>query len=187
MSFGFSFVIQRALEPSEQYAMTCLNHILNGTMSSKIFGAARKKGIVYGMGSQTESDRQSSTWDFDGEVNSENAADLFDLIAVELGKVINGDISEEDIVAAKAYALGRHQMLAQTADQIGNYYLRDYITTGKFEPMADAPKMIENIDKSTIVQLARIFMQSGVSGLAVVGNMNKAVLDELWQRILDVI
>ena len=187
MSFGFSFVIQRALEPAEQYAMTCLNHILNGTMSSKIFGTARKKGIVYGMGSQTESDRQSSTWDFDGEVNSENAADLFDLIAVELGKVINGDISEEDIVAAKAYALGRHQMLAQTADQIGNYYLKDYITTGKFEPMADAPKMIENIDKSTIVQLARIFMQSGVSGLAVVGNMNKAVLDELWQRILDTI
>ena len=187
MSFGFSFVIQRALEPAEQYAMTCLNHILNGTMSSKIFGAARKKGLVYGMGSQAESDRQSSTWDFYGEVNSENATDLFDLIAVELGKVINGDISEEDIAAAKAYALGHHQMLAQTAEQISAYYLRDYITTGNYEPMADAPKMIENIDKSTIVQLARIFMQSGISGLAVVGNMNKGILDELWERILSTV
>ena len=187
MSFGFSFVIQRSLSPAEQYAMGCLNHILNGTMNSKIFGAARKKGIVYGMGSQTESDKWSSTWDFDGEVNAENATDLFDLIAVELGKVINGDISEEDIAAAKAYALGHHQMLAQTADQISAYYLRDYITAGTYRPMDDAPKMIESIDKSTIVQLARIFMQSGVSGLAVVGNMNKAMLDELWQRILDTV
>ena len=187
MCFGFSFVLNRPLEPSEQYAMGCLNHILNGTMSSKIFGKARKKGIVYGMGSQTESDRWSSTWDFDGEVNSENAADLFDLIAVELGKVINGDISEADIAAAKSYALGRQQMLAQTAEQISNYYLKDYITTGRYEPMSDAAKMVENIDKSSIVQLARLFMQSGISGLATVGTVNKAELDELWNRILETV
>ena len=187
MCFGFSFVLNRPLEPSEQYAMGCLNHILNGTMSSKIFGKARKKGIVYGMGSQTESDRWSSTWDFDGEVNSENAADLFDLIAVELGKVINGDISEADIAAAKSYALGRQQMLAQTAEQISNYYLKDYITTGRYEPMSDAAKMVENIDKSSIVQLARLFMQSGISGLATVGTINKAELDELWNRILETV
>lgn len=187
MSFGFSFVIRRTLSPAEQYAMSCLNHILNGTMSSKIFGAARKKGIVYGMGSQTESDRWSSTWDFDGEVNAENAEDLFDLITVELSRVINGDIDESDIAAAKTYALGRQQMLAQTAEQISNYYLRDYITSGTYQPMQDAHKMIDAIDKSTIVQLARIFMQSGVSGLATVGNMNKAFLDELWQRVLDVV
>ena len=146
MSFGFSFIIPRALSPKEQYAMSCLNHILNGTMSSKIFGTARKRGIVYGMGSNTDSDKWSSTWDFDGEVNSENAAELFDLIAVELSKVINGDINEADINAAKTYALGRHQMLAQTADQISTYYMRDYITTGTYEPLTEAPKMIDAID-----------------------------------------
>lgn len=187
MTFGFSFITPRALEPKEQYAMSCLNHILNGTMSSKIFGTARKRGIVYGMGSTTDSDKWSSAWDFDGEVNSENAAELFDLIAIELARVINGDISEADINAAKQYALGRHQMLAQTADQISNYYLRDYITTGTYEPMVEAPKMIDAIDKSTIVVLAREFMQSGISGLAAVSNMNKAVLDELWSRVLGAI
>ena len=187
MSFGFSFIIPRALSPKEQYAMSCLNHILNGSMSSKIFGTARKRGIVYGMGSNTDSDKWSSTWDFDGEVNSENAAELFDLIAVELSKVINGDINEADINAAKTYALGRHQMLAQTADQISTYYMRDYITTGTYEPLTEAPKMIDAIDKSTIVILAREFMQSGISGLAAVGNMNKSLLDELWARVLGAI
>ena len=80
--------------------------------------------------------------------------------------------------------LGHHQMLAQTAEQISAYYLRDFVTSETYGLMSEAPKMINNIDKSTIVQLARLFMQSGVSGLAVVGNMNKAVLDELWNRIL---
>ena len=185
--FGFSFVIQRPLEPREQYALGCLNHILNGTMSSKIFGTARKRGIVYGIGSSAATDNWSSTWDFDGEVNSENANELFDLIAVELAKVINGDLSESDIEAAKMYLLGRHQMLAQTADQISNYYMRDYIVTGAYEPMTEAPKMIEEIDKSTIVSLAREFMQSGISGLAAVGNMNRSVVDELWGRVLGAI
>ena len=185
--FGFSFVIQRPLEQREQYALGCLNHILNGTMSSKIFGTARKRGIVYGIGSSAATDNWSSTWDFDGEVNSENANELFDLIAVELAKVINGDLSEADIDAAKMYLLGRHQMLAQTAEQISNYYMRDYIITGTYEPMTEAPKMIEEIDKSTIVSLAREFMQSGISGLAAVGNMNRSVVDELWDRVLGAI
>jgi hypothetical protein len=30
-------------------------------------------------------------------------------------------------------------------------------------------------------------MQSGISGLAAVSNMNKAVLDELWSRVLGAI
>ncbi len=187
VSFGFSFIIQRALEPKEQYAMDCLNHILNGTMSSKIFGEARRRGLVYGIGSNAESDCWSSTWDFDGEVNAENAAELFDLIAIELSRIINGDIQESDIEAARNYALGRQLMLAQTADQISMYYLRNYITTGTFEPISDAPKMIAAIDKSTIVQLAREFMSSGISGLATVGNMNKGFVDELWVRVLGAI
>ena len=187
VSFGFSFIIQRALEPKEQYAMDCLNHILNGTMSSKIFGEARRRGLAYGIGSNAESDCWSSTWDFDGEVNAENAAELFDLIAVELARVINGDIQEVDIEAARDYALGRQLMLAQTADQISMYYLRNYITNGTYEPISDAPKMIAGIDKSTIVQLAREFMQSGIAGLATVGNMNKSFVDELWTRVLGAI
>ena len=184
VTFGFSFILPRALEPREQYAMGCLNHILNGTMSSKILGAARRRGLCYGMGSSTDGDCWSSSWDFDGEVNAENAAELFDLIAIELARIINGDISEEDIIAGKTYAQGRHQMLAQTCDQISSYYIHDYILTGRIEPMEEAPKMIDGIDKSTIVSLAREFMQSGISGLAGVGNMNKALLDELWGRVL---
>jgi predicted Zn-dependent peptidase len=184
LTFGFSFVIKRRLEPAQQYAMACLNHILNGTMSSKIFGQARRKGLVYGVGSSTSSDAWSSIWDFDGEVNAENADELFDLIAIELARVINGEVAEEDIKAAKTYALGRHQMLAQTAEQISDYYARQYIVLGQMEPMAEAPKMIEGVTKSSIVGLAREFMQSGISGLAAVGNMERAFIDELWRRVL---
>ena len=187
VTFGFSFVAKRRLEPAEQYAMGCLNHILTGTTTSKIFGQARKRGLVYGVGSSLGCGRWSSEWDFDGEVNAENANELFDLVAVELARVINGEVKEEDIGAAKSYALGRHMMLAQTAEQVADYYAREYFTVGTFEPMEKAPEMIEGINKGAIVVLAREFMQSGVSGLAAVGNMEKAIVNELWNRVLEVV
>ncbi|MBR3163876.1 insulinase family protein [Candidatus Saccharibacteria bacterium] len=185
--FGFSFILPRILSAHELQVLRSLNHILNGTMSSKIFGTARKRGIVYGIGSSNSSDKWSTTWDFDGEVNSENATELFDLIAVELAKVINGDIGEVDVAAAKSYALGRHQMLAQTPSQLSGYYLYRYLSTGQFEPLDSTIKLIDNINKGEVVCIAREFMQSGISGLAAVGNMNKSVVDELWSRVLGAI
>jgi len=184
LTFGFAFVTKRRLDPAEQYAMGCLNHILNGTTSSKIFGQARKRGLIYGMGSATGCGVWSSEWDFDGEVNAENADEVFDLIAVELGRVINGEVREDDIAAAKSYALGRHMMLAQSSDQIADYYGREYFTIGAYEPMEKAPEMIEGINKGAIVSLAREFMQSGVSGIAAVGNIEKNAVNELWGRVL---
>ena len=71
ITFGFSFVVPRHLEPVEVLAMNCLNHILTGTTSSKIFGTARKEGLVYGMGSSVASNTHNAYWDFDGEVNVE--------------------------------------------------------------------------------------------------------------------
>lgn len=184
LTFGFSFIVKRRLEPAEQYAMGCLNHILNGTSTSKIFGQARKQGLVYGVGSSLGRGVWSSEWDFDGEVNEENANELFDLIAVELSRVINGEVRDTDVAAAKSYALGRHMMLAQTTDQIADYYAREYFTVGTYEDMEKAPAMIEGISKGMVVLLAREFMQSGVNGLAAVGNMEKAVVNELWGRVL---
>ncbi len=187
LSFAFCFEISRRLGLVEQYALGCLNHILTGTMNSKIFGRARKQGIVYDISSTAGYDAYSSGWCFMGEVNAENAFELFDLIAIEFAKVINGDFAKKDIEAAKTYALGRHQMLAQTADQISDYYARDYLSASSYEDMQDAPAMIAQIEKSTIVRLAREFFEQGESGFAVVGNVYKAVINELWQKIIDTI
>lgn len=86
ITFAFSWMIPRKLMPTEAYAMSCLNHILNGTTSSRIFGQARKNGLVYGMGSDLNNGWHNASWDFDGEVNAESAESLFTLIHRELQK-----------------------------------------------------------------------------------------------------
>lgn len=183
ITFGFSLVTPRHLEPSEVFAMNCLNHILNGTTNSKIFGAARKRGLVYGMGSSIASNAHNSYWDFDGEVNVENAGELFALIQTELMKTLNGEILDMDFLAAKSYAMGRFQMGAQTVGQIADYYAEGYFANGTIEKYDNMPNLIKSIDKFKMIELAREFAGSGIKGFAAVSSVEKAVINELESRL----
>ncbi len=179
ITFGFSLVTPRHLLPEEEFAMNCLNHILNGTMNSKIFGAARKRGLVYGMGSSIANNAHNAYWDFDGEVNVENADELFRLIQGEMMKTLNGEISEADFEAAKSYALGRFQMGAQTVGQIADYYAENYFTNETVERYDDMPEMIRRIDRNKMIELAREFAGSGIKAFATVSSVEKAIISEL--------
>lgn len=183
ITFGFSLVTPRHLDPSEVFAMNCLNHILNGTTNSKIFGAARKRGLVYGMGSSIASNAHNSYWDFDGEVNIENAEELFELIQTELMKALNGDILDMDFLAAKSYAMGRFQMGAQTVGQIADYYADGFFTNGTIEKYDNMPNLIKSIDKFKMIELAREFAGSGIKGFAAVSSVEKAFISELENRL----
>ena len=183
ITFGFSLVTPRHLEPNEVFAMNCLNHILNGTTNSKIFGAARKRGLVYGVGSSVASNATNSYWDFDGEVNVENAEALFELIQTELMKALNGEITDADFEAAKSYALGRFQMGAQTVGQIADYYADGYFTNETIERYDNMPNLIRGIDKAKMIELAREFAGSGIKGFAAVSSTEKAFISNLETRL----
>ena len=183
ITFGFSLVTPRHLLPEEEFAMNCLNHILNGTTNSKIFGTARKRGLVYGMGSSIANNAHNAYWDFDGEVNVENADELFLLIQEEMMKALNGEITDADFEAAKSYALGRFQMGAQTVGQIADYYAESYFTNETVERYDGMPELIRRIDRAKMIELAREFAGSGVKGFAAVSSVEKAVISALETRL----
>ena len=183
ITVGFSLVTPRHLEPDEVFAMNCLNHILNGTTNSKIFGMARKRGLVYGMGSSIAANAYNTYWDFDGEVNVENAEELFKLIQEEMMKALNGEISEEDFNAAKSYALGRLQMGAQTPSQIADYYAENYFTNETIQHIDALPNLIRGIDRTKMIELAREFAGAGIKGFATVSSVEKATLANLETRL----
>ena len=183
ITFGFSLLTPRHLEPKEVFAMNCLNHILNGTTNSKIFGIARKRGLVYGMGSSIASNAHNTYWDFDGEVNVENAEELFALIQTEMMKVLNGEVSEADFEAAKLYALGRFQLGAQTVGQIADYYAENYFINESVEKYDNMPNMIQAIDRNMMIELAREFAGSGIKGFATVSSVEKAMISNLETRL----
>ncbi len=183
LTFGLSMTVPRELTDEEAEAMNCLDQILTGTMHSRIYGAARKKGLAYGVFSDTSVGFHDSSWDFGGQVNLETSGALFDIIVRELKHVLNGKITEEELDAAKSYALGRYQMGAQTVAQISNFYTGRYFADGIVKDYEKVPDSIRKTTRECIVNTAREFVASNAWVLAGVSSGEKEELVELNDKL----
>lgn len=183
LTFAWSMVVPRELADEESDAMDCLDHILTGTMHSRIYGAARKKGLAYGMFSDTSVGFHDSSWDFGGQVNLDTAGELFDIIVRELRAVLDGKLTEAEINAAKSYALGRHQMGAQTVSQISNFYTNRYFADDIVKEYEKVPDSIRKTTRERIIATAREFIDCNIHVLAGVSGGERKELVALYEKL----
>lgn len=173
ITFGLSMTVPRELSDDETTAMYVLDHILTGTMHSRIYGAARAKGLAYGVFSDTNSGFHDSSWDFGGEVNIDTSSQLFDIIVREIGNVLSGTITEKELEAAKSYALGRHQMGAQTPGQISSFYTGRYFADGVVKDYEKVPQEINKTTRKLMIATAESFIAHNCWVLAAVSSADK--------------
>ena len=183
LTFAWSMIVPRELSDTEADAMNCLDHILTGTMHSRIYGAARKKGQAYDMFSDTSVGFHDSSWDFGGQVNLDRADALFDIIVRELSAVLDNKITDAEIDAAKSYALGRHQMGAQTVSQISNFYTSRYFADGVVKDYEKVPDSIKNTTRECINDTARDFISHNIHVLAGVSSGERSELVTLNEKL----
>lgn len=183
ITFGWTMNVPRRLSDDEAQAMMILNHILNGSLHSRIQGEARRRGLVYGIWSEASTYEHNSSWDFGAEVNEDNIDALFEIIRDEIERVKNGDISEEEINEAKSYTLGRHQIGIQTVNQLNNWLANFYFMDGRIEDLAALPDKIKAVTRKRIVDVATEFLTTGQWGVGIYGNTNKATAERLHEKL----
>ena len=178
---NFSLVHRQRLNASDSCAMSLLNHILTGTLHSRVQGAARSRGLAYYVSSYCSHDHFSTDWDFYTESTEGKLVDIAHLIVRELLRVRDGEISDSDLDAAKSYRLGRYQMGMQTTAQIANFMAGPYFSDGVIERHEVMPSRINAVTKDQIVQVVRRFLSDNCWTLGVYGNTRKAVADRLGE------
>lgn len=183
LTFGWSVIMPRNLSDEESGAMEVLDHILTGTMHSRIYGAARRKGLAYGMFSDTSVGFYDSSWDFGGQVNLDTAPQLFDIIVREVRSVLDGNITTAELDSAKSYALGRHQMGAQTVAQISNFYTGRYFLDGEVKDYNKVPDAIRKSSMECMIDTAKEFIASDTWILAGVSSGDKDELITLHDKL----
>lgn len=183
ITFAWSMIVPRVLSDEELDAMSCLNHLLTGTMHSRIFGSARKKGLAYGMFSDTAASFYESSWDFGGQVNDDTAGGLFDIMREQLRSVLQGEITNDELASAKSYALGRHQMGAQTVAQVSNFYTARYFSDGLVKDYERVPDSITGISRERMIETARDFVNADIRAFVAVGAGERDEVVELSERL----
>ncbi|MDR2524187.1 MAG: insulinase family protein, partial [Candidatus Nomurabacteria bacterium] len=183
ITFGWTMNVPRRLSDDEKTAMMTLNHILNGTMHSRILGEARRLGLVYSIGSDTSAYEHNSSWDFGAEVNSDKIDPLFDIMVREVGRIKNGEITNGELDDAKGYALGRYQIGIQTVGHLNNWFADHYFMDGRIEDFAAQPNKIRAVTRERIVDAASEFIGANCWGVGIYGNTNKSVAEALRDKL----
>jgi len=184
LTFNWSMAVARELNDEELDAMHYLNHILTGTMNSRIFGAARQKGLAYNVSAHVGAGYYDSSWDLIGQVNHETAGELFDIITREIRCVLDGNISQEEIDAAKSFALGRYQMGAQTVSQISSFYTGRYFADDFIKNYETVPDMIKKVSLKRMIETARGFIDENTWVLAAVSSGDTQELVDLNDKLV---
>lgn len=183
ITFIFDMVQSYELTDAEAMAMSALNHILTGTMRSRIFGRARQQGLLYGCSSTTDASRGMSEWAFNGRANNDKLPAVFDLIIDELNRIKRGEIDQQELADAKSYALGRYRMGIQTANQLAAYMGSRYFYDGTIKNYDNEPAMIEATTVEQMVEHARQFLAANTWTIGLYGTTDQAMGDQLYDKL----
>lgn len=183
LTFGWLMSLSRRLSNSELNAMGVVNHILNGTLHSRIYGSARKRGLAYGVFSDTNAFEHNSEWEFGADVNLDTVEPLIDIIVEQVNAIRRGEFTDDEIEQAKQYALGRHQMGAQTVGQISRFYAGRYFSDGWIENYETRPQAIAAVTRKRIIETVNEFITGNCWVLGGVGNTDKALMDSLQAKL----
>jgi zinc protease len=185
LTFGWTMSMPRQLSDDELDAMHNLNHILTGTTHSRIFGKARSKGLAYSVGSYTGAGFYDSAWDISGQVNHDTAPQLFDIISKEIKAVLDGNLTDQEIEAAKSFGLGRYQMGAQTVSQISDFYTNRYFADDFIKDYEKIPDLIRKVTREKIMATAQSFIDANTWVLAAVSSGERSELIELNDKVAE--
>jgi len=181
--FYMDTFMNRRMSDPETDALNLVNTMLTETLYSKILGAARERGLVYGMNSGLSQTKDASNWWFGAQVSDKNAPPLFSIIKSEIHKVLAGDILNDEIETTKQYALGRFQRSAQTVGGTAGGYTGRYFFDEIIEEYDRIPERIKAIHKDVIVDTARQLFAENVWGLGILGDCGEKFANELCQGI----
>lgn len=163
--------------------MNMVDTMLTSTFHSLIFGEAREKGLVYGIWSSFDTGSNESTWDFSAQVNKSNIEPLFDIIIKQLRRILQGDVTKEDIDAAKQYKLGSFQMSAQTVGSLVKGYGGRYFFDGTIIDYSEIPNDIKSVNKTRMVDAVRTMFEDKLWGLGVLSSCGEDYAEELRKKI----
>jgi predicted Zn-dependent peptidase len=179
----FDAFMPRRLREPEVDALGLINTMLTETLYSRILGAAREKGLIYGMSSGFGQTKDSSGWWFGAQVMQKNVPALFDIIVREMKAVFKGQLNDDDVQSAKQYSLGRFQRSGQTVGGTSAGYSYRYFFDDVIDDYYKVPERIKAVSRNRIVKVTNEIFEPKIWGIGVLGNCGEAFAEELQTHI----
>lgn len=181
--FYIDSFMKRPLTDIEADALNLVTVIFTETFYSRILGTARERGLVYGMSSNYQRLIDSSNFWLGAQVMPKNFSKLLDITTKEIVRTKQGKISNNDLLAAKQFALGRYQRSAQTVFGTANAYSSRYFYDEVIDDFYQFPERIEAVTKDKVVDTINALFDGSVTGFGVLGSCGDEYVQERYAQL----
>ena len=171
--------VNRVLDDRECHALNLISTFLTETMYSRIFGTAREKGWVYGMGSGIAPIGAVTGWWLGAQVSKTNSQPLLRLVRDECLRLKNGIVDEDEFEAARKHLIGKTMRSGQTVSGLVNRYGKFYM----FDEVEDLNKLIKTLESITVDECVSVFKEmcdENMWGLGVLGSTSLVPARKLY-------
>jgi predicted Zn-dependent peptidase len=181
----FDMYAPRVFTEKELLALQLVSTLLTETMYSRIFGTAREKGWVYGMGSGSAPMGTATGWWLGAQVSKTNSQPLIRLIRDECIRLKQGSIDEDEFEAARKHLLGKTMRSGQTVSGLvgryGKYYMND-----ELESINKVPYLLNSLKSKDCVAIFQELCAEKTWGLGVLGNTSTVPARKLHNYIAEI-
>jgi len=164
-------------DAEDRFACAILNTIWGGNMSSRLFQIIREQyGLSYSVFSFVSPYKNAGIIGMYAASEPENIKLTLDISMTEMDRLLNGDIKEDEVSAARDYLTGSYQLSYESIESRMMGLARDEFIFGRRIPLDE---ILDNINRTTldqIVSLASSLFGQNNRSLAVLGLIKDDIL-----------
>ncbi len=171
----------------DRYAMSILNVILGGNMSSRLFNEIReKRGLAYSIGSSAKSFKDTGMFSVRAGVDNQKLVDAVQVILDELRKMKDSNVNAGELARAKDFALGQLMLSMEETMEHMLWIGEETICYDHIRTISEILKQVKKVTAADIRRLAGEIFKDNLYNLAIVGPLTSGH-EERLRKIMKVI
>jgi len=156
-----------------RYALSVLNYVLGGGMSSRLFQNIRERqGLAYSIFSDLNPYRDAGTLCVYAGTARQNAEKVILCTTQEFRSLKAHAVTEEELRRAKDHLIGSLLLSLESSSARMSNLARQELYFGRFYSTEEVTRSIESVSREEIQQLARDLFRPEKISIAVLGNLD---------------
>jgi predicted Zn-dependent peptidase len=158
-----------SLRDEDRYALSVLDTILGGGMSSRLFQEVReKRGLAYSVYSFQQGYRDAGLFGVYAGTSPESVQECVDVICAELDGALAG-VADAEVALAREHLKGNLTLSLESTSSRMMRLGRNELVYGRQIPVEEIEAHIDAVDPAAVARVARTVLAPETRGLCVLG------------------
>lgn len=154
----------------KRYAMSLLNALLGGSMSSRLFMEIReRRALAYYVRSAQSAFADTGLLSISAGVEPEKLPEVIKIIKEQIDDLVQNGPSQEELDRAKGNLRGSLAISLEDSFEIGSFIAEEMLYQNKIRSIDEIMKSIDRVTAEEVKELAKEIFQKNRMGLSIIG------------------